>query len=63
MYNQIVKKPEYVVLRHKQVELKGFDCHVLRDLLRRFRIKAFIKVNPHNSKETRLGRNYNEQLL
>lgn len=35
---------------------KGFDCIELRNLLRRFRIKALIKVNVRNSKKAKRGR-------
>ena len=35
---------------------KGFDCLILRNLLRRLRIRALIKVNPRNSKQIKRGR-------
>ena len=43
---------------------KGFDCLVLRNLLRRLRIKALIKVNPRNSKKTKRDRKkYSDEKL
>ena len=49
-------KQGFTLLKSILIADKGFDCLALRNLLRRFRIKALIKVNLRNSKKTKRGR-------
>ncbi len=57
-------KQGFTLLTSILIADKGFDCLVLRNLLRRFRIKALIKVNLRNSKKTKRGRKkYSDEKL
>lgn len=57
-------KQGFTLLRSTFIADKGFDCLVLRNLLRRFRIKALIKVNFRNTKKTKRGRKkYFDEIL
>ncbi|MBI3260094.1 MAG: transposase [Ignavibacteriae bacterium] len=54
----------FTLLKSILIADKGFDCLILRNLLRRFQIKALIKVNHRNSKKIKCGRKkfFDEEL-